>query len=160
MRYWVYKCNEAEGSPTGYWGNWRDDLFSQSKATEWGGSRATASAEASNHLDDLVATGDVVAAYQTDQRAIVGFCVVTKITGPAGDRRVWLKPVEALAVPLKVHEVKHGTVLEHSRAINGMPMLRELERPEMEELLRLAGAPQRVLKGEAAKGGYKPPIQR
>lgn len=114
-------------------------------------------AEVSNHLDDLVAKGDVVVAYQTDQTVVVGFCVVTKLSGPPGDRRLWLKPIELLAVPLRIHDVKHGTILERSPAVNGTPMLRELERPEMQVLVDLAGAPKRVLKGEAAKGGYRPP---
>lgn len=114
-------------------------------------------AEVSNHLDDLVAKGDVVVAYQTDQTVVVGFCVVTKLSGPPGDRRLWLKPIELLAVPLRIHDVKHGTILERSPAVNGTPMLRELERPEMQVLVDLAGAPKRVMKGEAAEGGYRPP---
>jgi hypothetical protein len=155
----LYKCN-IEGGPAGYWGDWASMVFHKDRESEWGGSYSTASAEVSNHLDDVVAAGDVVVAYQTNLRAVVGFCRITKVTGPAGDRKVFLRPIEALDPPWPIHDAKRGTVLERSAAVNGPVMLRELSRDEMEAVVRLSGAPRRVMRGQTAAGGYKPPKNR
>ncbi len=155
MRYWLYKCN-VEGGPAGYWGDWRTMVFDRKAASEWGGHYSTSSAEVALALNERVAVGDVVAAFQTNEHVVVGFCRIEKITGLEDDKKLWLRPIEYLDPPLALHEAKKGTILENSSAVNGPVMLRELERPEMEELVRLAGAPRRVLKGEAAKGGYRP----
>lgn len=155
MRYWLYKCN-VDGGPAGYWGDWRSMVFVKKGATQWGGSYSTESFEVWHHLDETVAAGDVVVAYQTDTTSVVGFCSVTKVTGPSGDRRLWLKPIEYLDPGFKIHQAKKGTVLESSAAVSGPVMLRELERNEMAELVRLAGAPKRVLKGQEPVGGYSP----
>ncbi len=155
MRYWIYKCN-VEGGPAGYWGDWRTMVFHRKAASEWGGHYSTGSAEVALALNGRVGVGDVVAAFQTNEHVVVGFCRIDKITGPDGSKKLWLRPIEYLDPPLALHEAKKGTILEDSNAVNGPVMLRELERAEMEELVRLAGAPPRVLKGEAAKAGYKP----
>ncbi|MFC5263022.1 hypothetical protein ACFPJ1_12975 [Kribbella qitaiheensis] len=154
-RYWLYKCNQA-GGPAGYFGDWEADVFCTSAEKQWGGSYSTLAHEVWKRLDDDVAGGDVVVAYQTDLRAVIGFCVVTRMTGPAGRRNILLKPVERLTSPFAIHEHKRGTLLEGSHAVNGMVMLRELGRPEMETLLQLTGCPQRILEGSAISGGYRP----
>ena len=109
-----------------------------------------------NHLDYVMTAGDVVVAYQTDLRAVVGFCRVTKVTGPARDRRIFLEPIELVDPPWPIHDEKHGTVLERSPAVNGRVTIRELERDEMEVLVRLCEAPNRLMKGQASPGGFKP----
>lgn len=91
--------------------------------------------------------GDVVACYQTEERRIVGFCLVTKMTGRSGDRKIYLQPIEYLERPLLIHRAKRGTLLAQSAAVNGPVMVRELDLPEMEELIRLAKAPKRVMHG-------------
>jgi hypothetical protein len=154
MQYWIYK-NNRQGGPAGYRGDWAADVFSSTKNTQWGGSYSTASFEVLKALDERVAAGDVVAAYQTDDRVVVGFCTITSIKGRPGDRKLYLKPIHHLKTPLKIHEAKHGTVLADSIAVNGPVMLRELSKAEMAELLRSAGAPSTILKG-TTKTTYKP----
>lgn len=157
-RYWLFKNNRAEGGPSGYWGDWLADVFSQAKNHQWGGSYSTLSPEVWNLLDHEVAVGDVVVAYQTDVKSVVGFCLVTRMTGPVGQqaRKIWLAPIEQLDSPFRIHEHKAGTPLATSAAVNGPVMLRELERAEMEALVRLSGAPLRVLRGKPARRGYTP----
>lgn len=80
MRYWLYKCN-SEGGPAGYWGHWDSMVFQQRKTTEWGGHYSTRSPRVWRLLDEEVAQGDIVLAYQTDDEAIIGSCVITSLKG-------------------------------------------------------------------------------
>lgn len=155
MRYWLYKCNTA-GGPAGYWGDWLSMVFHKKTPTEWGGHYATRSTQTRAVLDNDVSVGDVVVAYQTDDQAVVGFCVITKIAGPAGDRKLFLKPVERLSAPFKIHEQKAGTSLASSWAVRGPVMLAELSQENVEDILALTGAPKRIMQGRPARGGYRP----
>lgn len=136
-------------------------VFDSPGLREWGGTFSTRSPQSQRHVREEMAPGDVVVAYQTDHKAVVGFCRVDSVgptdRGGPDDLEIQLEPIECLEEPLLIHEVKKGTVLASSTAVNGMVMLRELSKPEMEELVRLAGAPKRVLKGQPARGGYQPP---
>ena len=153
MRYWLYKCN-VEGGPAGYWGDWRTNVFaSRKKEIEWGGDYSTLSPEVHKHLRESVEAGDVIAAYQTDQRLVVGFCRITRMSGRAGQRKIWLTPIHELNPGFAIHERKHGSPLESSTAVRGMLMLRELDKTEMETLVRLSGAPARVLRGRGPASG-------
>jgi hypothetical protein len=109
-----------------------------------------------SHIENDVALGDVVVAYQTDDQAVIGFCVVTDIKGPPGDKKLHLKPIERLSTPFKVHRHKQGTSLESSWAVRGPLMLSELTRENMEDLIALCGAPKRVLQSKPRAGGYQP----
>ncbi len=154
-RYWLYKCNR-DGGPAGYWGDWAVHVFASDAEIQWGGSYSTRSNEVRKRLDEDVHSGDTVVAYQTDDTAVIGFAVVTRMTGPVGSRRIWLRPIEFLDTPFEIHRLKYGTPLETSIAVNGMVMLRELLKPEMEALLQLTGVPKRVLLGKAKASGYRP----
>jgi hypothetical protein len=158
MRYWMYKCNAEEGGPAGYWGDWLGDVFSQKGPIGWGGHYSTRSQEVVHHLDFDVAPGDVAVAYQTDIRAVVGFCRVEamKPEGAPGEIELQLQPIAICSPPCPIHDLKHGTPLEHSNAVNGPVMLRELGRHEMEALLSISGAPKRVLAGRLPRGGWAP----
>lgn len=156
MLYWLYKCN-LEVGPAGYWGDWRNSVFaSTAEEVEWGGDYSTSSNEVHKHLAESIAAGDVVAAYQTDERSVAGLCVVTRMTGRPGDRKVWLAPLHELPPGFAIHEHKHGTPLEDSAAVGGPVLLRELDKREMQALVRLAGAPVQVLKGQASVKRAKP----
>lgn len=154
-RYWLYKNNTA-GGPAGYCGDWASMVFNDASQKQWGGHYATRSPQVGRRLDEDVRSGDVVVAYQTDTRCIVGFCVITKVVGPVGDRRLHLKPIELLSVPFPIHDRKAGTCLELSWAVRGPVMLAELTSAEMQELITLTGSPLRILKGQAKAGGYRP----
>lgn len=148
MRYWLYKNNRAVGGPSGYWGDWYDGVFSQNKTVEWGGHHSTRSREVAAKLNEDVSVGDVVVAYQTDEKAVVGFARITRITGGVDDRRLHLKPLHYLAQPFEIHKHKKGTPLENSPAVNGPVMLRELTKEQMATLVDLAGAPTSVIRGK------------
>ena len=155
MRYWLYKCN-TEGGPAGYWGHWRTMVFQKKTPTEWGGHYATRSKSSASHIEHDVAPGDVMVAYQTDDQEVVGFCIVTSVEGPPRDRKLYLKPIELLATPFRIHHDKQGTSLADSWAVRGPSMLAELTRANMEDLVALSGAPRRVLQGKPKSGGYQP----
>ena len=140
MRYWLYKCN-TEGGPAGYWGDWESMVFHQRKATEWGGHYSSQSPRVWRALDEDVAKGDVVIAYQTDDKAIIGSCVITAVRGPVGDRKIFLRPVKKLRQPLKVHRAKQGTPLEQSKGLRSRVMLTELDPAEVRGIESLAGLP-------------------
>lgn len=154
-RYWLYKVNRR-GGPAGWAGDWESDLFASARPRRWGGHEASLSPEVHRALDEEVSVGDVIVAYQTDRKAVIGFCRVDEVTGRAGARGLVLEPIERLDPVLKIHEQKHGTVLASSAAVNGPVMLRELERAEMKELLALTNTPRRVLKGRASANGFYP----
>lgn len=158
MRYWLYKCN-VDGGPAGFWGDWRTMVFDRRGPVGWGGHYSTRSAEVARYIDTEVSVGDVVVAYQTNEREIVGFCVVQalRVSKKHGGTELYLQPIEALDPGLPIHEVKHGTPLANSTAVNGPVMLRELSKPEVQAIVRLSGAPSRVLRGQPPKGGWKPP---
>lgn len=107
-------------------------------------------------LNDEVGVGDVVVAYQTDDRVVVGFLRVERISGPRDSKKLYLCPIHRLDQPLAIHDRKVGTLLAYSKAVNGPVMLRELDAAEMSEVTRLSGAPQRVLRGQEPAGGYRP----
>lgn len=155
MRYWLYKCN-IEGGPAGYWGDWRGMVFNKPGPVQWGGDYSTRSREVSSYLASEVSTGDVVVAYQTNLRAVVGYCAVSRITGPPREKKLWLQPFEVVDPPFLIHDNKVGSVLEQSLAVNGRVMLRELCRTEMKSLIDMTGSPQRVLRGQAPANGWKP----
>lgn len=155
MRYWLYKCNTG-GGPAGYWGHWRTMVFHKKSPTQWGGHYATRSPISASHIENDVARGDVVVAYQTDDQAVIGFCVVTGIKGSSGDRNLYLRPIELLTTPFKIHRHKQGTSLEGSWAVRSPLMLSELTRENMGNLIDLCGAPKRVLQGKPRAAGYQP----
>jgi len=147
MRYWLYKCN-LEGGPAGFWGDWRKHVFaSRKREIQWGGDYSTRSPEVHRYLSEGIAAGDVIVAYQTDKRLVVGFCEVTRMTGAPGKREIWLAPLHELTPGFPIHDFKKGTPLERSGAVRGMVMMRELEKVEMEAMVRLSGAPKSLVRG-------------
>jgi len=154
-RYWLYK-NNRDGGPAGYWGDWAADVFGGADQHQWGGTYSTESPEVWKRLEEDVSSGDVVVAYQTDDREVVGFCVITRMETTGRGREIWLKAIERLDPAFRIHDHKHGTILEHSTAVNGPVMLRELDRAEAQALVELSGAPKRVLQGKSKLGGYQP----
>lgn len=153
--YWIYK-NSLDGGPAGYWGDWLMMVFNSDREEQWGGSYSTRSPIVARFLDQDVAKADVIVAYQTDLRSVVGFCVVTRVTGPPGDRKLYLKPIERLAQPAKIHALKKGMSLDGAWSLRSPLMLNSLTSGEMRLLVQLRGAPARVLAGKAASNGYRP----
>ncbi len=131
-------------------------VFNGKGPVQWEGVYPTRSPEVSNYLASEVSADNVIVAYQTNLRTVVGYCTVSKITGPPGVRRLWLQPFEVADPPFRIHDHKMGGVLEQPIAVNGPVMLRELNRTEMKTLLDLAGGPQRVLRGQPPANGWKP----
>lgn len=155
MRYWLYKVNRR-GGPAGWSGDWEEDLFASAKSRRWGGHEASLSPEVHRALDEEISVGDVIVAYQTDRKVVVGYARVESVTGRPRARGIVLQPIERVDPPLKIHEHKHGTPLASSNAVKGPVMLRELQRSEMEALLLLTKTPKRVLKGRASTSGFRP----
>lgn len=158
MRYWIYKNNSVQGSPTGYWGDWECMFFNEPGPSIWGGSEAFGSAEVHNYLDHGISAGDVVVAYQTDRKAVMGFARVVDVTGPRGRRELLLQPLHSLDEPFMIHRHKQGTCLEKDSAVNGRVAIRELGSRQMQEIVDLSGAPKAVLSGRPGPGGWVPPV--
>jgi hypothetical protein len=156
MRYYMYKCNEADGGPHGCWGNWETEFFADSLVKDWGGHYSTHSYESANLISYVVSRGDVFVCYQTDYQEVIGFALLKDKRASNQSHMfrdhqglaLFLEPLLQLPVPFKIHDAKRGTVLEHSPAVNGQPMLRELTKAEMRAIVHLSGAPGTVLQGK------------
>lgn len=135
-RYWLYKKKNDEGA----------DVFASTHPVEWGGHHSTRSAEVARTLNDDVGVGDVVVAYQTDVKAVIGFLRLARVEGPRDARRLFVEPLHRVDPPFAIHEHKAGTSLAGSPAVGGSVMLRELSAEEMADLVRLSGAPRHVLR--------------
>ncbi|MGH3318544.1 MAG: hypothetical protein ACRDO0_20545 [Nocardioidaceae bacterium] len=152
LRYWLYKMKKGSAKP-GAGGDWETDVFSSAEAVEWGGHHSTRSAEVAKTLNDGVSVGDVVVAYQTDAKTVVGYLRLVRIEGPRDERRLFLQPIHRIDPPFPIHEHKAGTSLAESAAVAGSVMLRELSEQEMQDLVRLSGAPESVVRAEDPPGG-------
>lgn len=106
-----------------------------------GGHYSTRSAQVSRVINEDLSVGDLVAAYQTDDKEVVGLCRVVKLDGPQGDIKIHLEPVFEAVTPLRLHEAKAGTSLETAVAVKSRYMLTEMTRTEASDLFRLLGAP-------------------
>ncbi len=151
LRYWLYKVKRSSAPGAG--GDWEADVFCSAQPVEWGGHHSTRSAEVAKVLNDVVSVGDVVVAYQTDAKAVVGYLRLVRIDGPRDARRLFLQPIHRIDPPFPIHEHKAGTSLADSTAVSGSVMLRELSEQEIQDLVRLSGTPERVLRAEDHTGG-------
>jgi hypothetical protein len=147
LRFWLYKMKKGSAKP-GAGGDWETDVFSSTEPVEWGGHHSTRSAEVAKTLNDGVSVGDVVVAYQTDAKTVVGYLRLVRIEGPRDERRLFLEPIHRIDPPFPIHEHKAGTSLAESTAVSGSVMLRELSEQEMQDLVRLSGAPESVVRRE------------
>jgi hypothetical protein len=152
VRFWLYKVKRGSAKP-GAGDDWETDVFSSAEPVEWGGHRSTRSAEVAKTLNDGVSVGDVVVAYQTDAKTVVGYLRLVRIEGPRDARRLFLQPIHRIDPPFPIHEHKAGTSLAESTAVSGSVMLRELSQAEMQDLVRLSGAPESVVRAEDPPGG-------
>jgi hypothetical protein len=152
VRYWLYKVKRGSAK-AGAGGDWEKDVFSSKEPVEWGGHHATRSAEVAKTLNDGVSVGDVVVAYQTDAKTVVGYLRLVRIEGSRDERRLFLQPAHRIDPPFPIHEHKAGTSLADSTAVGGSVMLRELSEQEMRDLVRLSGAPESLLRTEGPPGG-------
>jgi hypothetical protein len=144
-RYWLYKKKNGEGT----------DPFTSTGEIEWFGHYSTRSAEVARTLNEDVAVGDVVVAYQTDLKGVTGYLQVSRIEGPRDDKKLFVRPIHRVDPPFLIHEHKAGTSLANSGAVGGMVMLRELSAEEMRELVQLSGAPARVLFADEPQGARR-----
>src|SRR4051812_13557421 len=87
---WVYKCNRNEQDFAEAVGDWQD-VFDTKRSVKWGGSWCTNNPQSKHFFNEGVAAGDLVLAYQTDDRNIIGVCEVTRITGKPNERILYLK---------------------------------------------------------------------
>src|SRR5437660_1221436 len=102
---WVYKCNRVQHDYASAYGNWQE-LFAQRRAMSWGGSWGIKNSVSVHILNELMKPDDLVLAYQTDDKCIVGTCRVAEVRGKPGDREIWLKPVDRFDVPVPIHELR------------------------------------------------------
>lgn len=152
LRYWLYKVKKGSAK-AGAGGDWETDVFASTEPVEWGGHHSTRSAEVAKTLNDGVSVGDVVVAYQTDAKTVVGYLRLVRIEGPRDARTLFLQPIHRIDPPFPIHEHKAGTSLAESTAVSGSVMLRELSEQEMQDLVRLSGAPESVVRAEDPPGG-------
>ncbi len=93
MSWWIYKCNSKRKPRHVVRGDWND--YFDDPAIEWGSTRRIP------QLKDL-SQGDMVIAYQTDRKELVGVVKVRKAPVP----HLFLKPVEEIRAkvrPLKAN---------------------------------------------------------
>lgn len=102
---WVYKCNRVQYDYSRAYGDW-DDVFRKTGEVRWGGSWCTANPVSKSIMNERIQRGDLVIAYQTDDRNIVGVCRLSKITGGKNNRGLWLIPLYRFDPPVAIHEIK------------------------------------------------------
>jgi hypothetical protein len=159
---WVYKCNALNLPHQVAWGDW-EEVFSQPHAREWGGSETMRSPSSLHILWEEMAPGDVILAYQTDQQAAVGLCVVEDLVDYIDDldapqREMILRPIERFLQPVKLHQRKHADpVLARATALRpGFPQtLYPTTAEEATALLAACGA-----KYQPPRAGGPPPRRR
>lgn len=141
---WVYKCNVLNLPHQGGWGDWAE-VFNQQGPVPWGGSETMRSTSSLHILWEEMAPGDVVLAYQTDQQAAVGLCVVEDLVDYVDDldapqREMILRPIERFPQPVKIHQLKRGDpVLEGAAALrSGFPQTLYRTTPEEATALLVA----------------------
>ena len=103
MKMWVYK-NTTTGTENPRASGDFNLLFHDGHVGEWGGKWAFG-ARSARYLDGDMSEGDGVLCYQTNQRAILGFAEVAKLTF-GSDARLWLRPLRLFDPPVRVHELK------------------------------------------------------
>jgi predicted RNA-binding protein with PUA-like domain len=105
VNVWVYKCNRNEQAFARAFGDW-DEVFRDSKVKQWGGSRCTGNTVSKHIMNDLMRAGDLVLAYQTNDRALVGVCRLTRIAGERNERILFLKPLHRFDPAISIHGLK------------------------------------------------------
>lgn len=138
---WVYKCNRNSQDFATAKGDW-DEVFQKTGPTKWGGSWCTSNPVSKHILNEEMAAGDLILAYQTDDRQIVGVCRVHRIEGERNERNLWLKPIHRFVPTVSVHELKATNsalrrVAAFSRAFP--QMIYAVSREERKTLERVCG---------------------
>jgi hypothetical protein len=147
---WVYKCNREEQPYSIAWGDW-GDVFTKKGAVEWGGSDCTTNSVSTHILNVLMKPDDLILAYQTNDRTLVGVCRVAKLTGGPGEKRMWLKPLYRFDTPIPVHDLKRDRpeLLRVRAFASGFPqMLYAVSKEEREVLAKLCGVNLTVVAGQ------------
>lgn len=129
MNWWIYKCNSSQRDYQKAYGDWRD-FFNGGTKKEWG------STEWIPKLIQLK-RGDMIIAYQTNRRELVG---LAKVRQPCGiDPRLYLDPIELIGKkvpPLK----KNDPEIEAIPALQGGPIKTLYSISESDALLLLNAA--------------------
>jgi hypothetical protein len=146
-RLWMYKCNAKNEPHQTSWGRW-DYVFRLKREIRWGGSDSTRNKRSMHILNDEIAAGDVVLAYQTDERSIYGTCRVTRVDGPRNKRKLWLQRRRKFRAPILIHDLK--TEIPELLAVECLKrsfpqMLYPVTDDERRVLERACGAPFAVL---------------
>lgn len=102
---WVYNCNRNEQEFARAYGDWQD-VFRNPKTRQWGGSWCTGNSVSKNIMNELMRDGDLVLAYQTNDRNLVGVCRLVRITGERNERLLFMKPQHRFDPPVAIHELK------------------------------------------------------
>src|SRR5665213_2211322 len=108
VKLWVYKCNRNPQEYSSADGDW-EEVFSGTSEVAWGGSRCTRNPVSKSIINERMRKGDLVLAYQTNERSIVGVCGLTNIIGEWDDRHLYLKPLHRFEPPVLIHELKLST---------------------------------------------------
>lgn len=93
MAFWIYKCNSRQHPAQVVYGDW-DELFSDSRASQWG---------STEWVEELgqAKRGDIVLAYQTNRNQLVGITHVTELRPRGRFHDLFLKPGEELRVKVR-----------------------------------------------------------
>lgn len=102
-RLWVVKWNWSSQFADS--GDWRE-FFKLGKEDECGGDWGTHN-HASLAAFREMTPGDFVLAYQTNLKAALGLCHITRLPRTSKGKAPYCRPVCAFDLPVKLHELKH-----------------------------------------------------
>ena len=138
---WVYKCNKDQKDHNSF-GEWSEFFDNPDQPSEWGGSWCTENNVSKNIMNERLGKGDLIFAYQTDERSIVGTCRVNRVTGERNERIIYLEPLEWFDDPVRIHDLKQQMpALKSFSSFNGKVQgtLYPVSRDESRLLSKLCG---------------------
>jgi hypothetical protein len=103
----MYKCNANPRSHQFPSGNW-EDFFAEGDAGDgcWGGTWSIKNKQSRKILLKEMRPGDLIIAFQSDQRGAIGLCRVRALPDEGGERHIILKPVLHFEAPVPLHDLK------------------------------------------------------
>jgi hypothetical protein len=131
MDWWVYKCNSEKRPHQKVWGDW-NDFFQGDPNEDWGCTKDV------RGLAKLK-KGDMIIAYQTDRKELVGIAQVRQPCQYNGC--LYLNPIEIIGAklpPLKKSDPKIAAIPAFKRG--PIQAIREISEADAKRLLKAAGS--------------------
>ncbi len=139
---WVYKCNSFSAAG-GHW----DHFFDHIGNGRWGGTHCIKNRASVKIIHERLQVGDLVLAWQTNERAALGLCRVSDLRWNGADIEIFLQVVQRFPSPVPLLRwKKKSPALEKGKAFQpaNVGTLFETTAAEAREILRICNVPLHV----------------